>query len=64
MTVAFPAIFANLDIRFALVFPAIFASSFIAAVSANHFCVKPSVSHQAPFGFTARGNPAFAILAQ
>ena len=64
MTVAYLAIFANSEIRFALEFPAIFANSFIVAVSANDFCDNPPVSHQALFGYTARGNPAFAILAQ
>ena len=64
MTVAYLAIFANSEIRFAVEFPAIFAKSFIVAVSANVFCENPPVSHQAFFGYTARGDPAFAILAQ
>ena len=62
MTVAHLAIFAYLEITFALEFPAIFAKSFIVAISAKVFFdyLQP---HQALFGYTARGDPAFAILA-
>ena len=62
MTVAPLAIFAYLEIRFAPVYLAIFAKSFIVAISAKVKFDYPE-PHQALFGYTARGDPAFAILA-
>ena len=64
MTMLISAPFANAEIIRPHAAPAKLATSVIGAVAAHHLYVSRSVSLQAALGFTARGNPAVAIVAQ